>query len=371
MTATVGQLEATLAERFSYMRAESWDRNGLLVGDREREITGVRLALDPTLEVVERAREAGDNVVVTHHPAALVVPPAIVAGPGSGGVLFAALDTGIALVNAHTTLDRDPIAQRRLPELLGLEFQRHVESGFATTSVVTVYVPEAETARVLDAMWAAGAGEIGDYDHCSFDVQGTGRFIAPDGSSPAYGTAGSNTTVSERRVEVVCPPAGVAKVVAACVAAHPYEEPLVTVSERKLARNAASLGALCAAPSGMTLRSLAERCVEVFGRAPRVWGGADVGVSIVATATGSAGSLIDDARRQGADVLLGGEVRYHDAMAAGIPVIELGHDVSEWPLVDVLADAVRQTPGLDASRVTVEPPTYEWWAPSGPTDEER
>jgi hypothetical protein len=324
----------------------------------------VRVALDPTAEVVARAIEGGQNVVVTHHPAALSMPARLAPGAGPAGVLFAAAASGIALLNAHTNLDRDPAAQRRLPEILGLRPKAPLEGGTTAMAVVTAYVPPEAAADVTAAMSAAGAGRIGDYTACSFSVRGEGRFTVPAAGRPAIGSRGGSEAASEDRVEMVCPADRAFAVVGAARAAHPYEEPLITVTAVEMARNAACLGMVSDAPSAETLGSLAARCAQTFGRVPRVWGAADKPVSRVATSTGSAGSLLSAAASVQADVLVAGEVRYHDAMAAGgVAVIELGHDVSEWPLVTVLADAVREVADLDAATVSVEEPRYGWWTP--------
>jgi putative NIF3 family GTP cyclohydrolase 1 type 2 len=115
-----------------------------------------------------------------------------------------------------------------------------------------------------------------------------------------------------------------------------------------------------------TLEELAVSAAEVFGVTPRVWGDRGAHVTRVATATGSAGALIGDAISSGAQALVAGEVRYHDAVdaaAAGLAVIELGHDVTEWPLVTLLERVVREVAGLDHDDVHVLPATAGWWTP--------
>jgi hypothetical protein len=241
-----------------------------------------------------------------------------------------------------------------------------------TTAVVTTYVPSSHADAVRAAMADAGAGRIGDYTGCSFSVEGEGNYTVPVDGVPAIGRPGESESVAEKRVEMMCAPALASQVVRACTAAHPYEEPLVTATECQIARNDARLGMLSQTSDCTTLAELVMRCIEVLGATPRVWGDPERQIRTVATATGSAGSLIGDARLRGADVLVAGEVRYHDAMAAGgLAIVELGHDVSEWPLVGVLADAAQQTPGLDPVSVTVESPAYGWWTPTMRTGEER
>lgn len=364
MTAMVRDIERAIARRFPPERAESWDRVGLLTGDPDREVTGVALALDPTRAAIASAVEMGANVLVTHHPAFLGSPPAVLAGGGPGGVVFAALDAGVALINAHTNLDRDAAAQALLPAALGLEPLRALETAPMEMAVVTVYVPEDDAERLVAAMREAGAGRIGDYEGCSFTAAGVGAFVPGPSSRPAVGQPGQPSSASEARVEMVCPRAAVARVIAAAASTHPYEEPLVTASDVLIARNASALGMVCEAPRDLTLRGLATVAGATFNVTTRVWGDPDQPVRTLVTATGSAGSLVPVVAASGAQALVAGEVRYHDALEAvanGVAVLELGHDVTEWPLVGLLHKTVASIPGIDADAVHMLAATPGWW----------
>lgn len=125
-------------------------------------------------------------------------------------------------------------------------------------------------------------------------------------------------------------------------------------------------GQICKVPGkGQTLQQLAARCTSVFGRAPRVWGPADVPVSTAVTATGSASNLAEGILASGADVLICGELRYHAALdlsLAGLPIIELGHDLSELPLVAVLADAIAKA-GVPRDSIAVIDQSMNWRYP--------
>lgn len=253
-----------------------------------------------------------------------------------------------------------------LPVAMGLEPLHALESSLQPSAVVTVYVPAEAVDAVTSAMVGAGAGRIGDYTGCSFVGEGTGSFTASDDSHPAKGVAAEHSRVEESRVEMVCPRRSAVSVVAAAVSAHPYEEPLVTVSEIVLARNAARIGMISELPgrSAASLRSIADDASRRFGVSPRVWGDPERAVRVVATSTGSAGSLIPDAISAGADVLVAGEVRYHDALDAaesGLAIIELGHDVSEWPMVALLERVVLSIEGLDRESVRTLPAQAGWW----------
>jgi len=366
-TVRVSDIERALARRFPLEWAEEWDRVGLLAGDPAREVTGVLLALDPTRDAIRRAVALGANVVVTHHPAFLKTPNWLTPGRGAAGVLFEAMDSGVALINAHTNLDRAPAAGRLLPEMLGLTPVKPIERSTMPMCVVTVYAPESAAERIIDAMAGAGAGRIGEYEHCSFtSAEGTGAFTASGEARPAFGEAGEHTSTGEVRIEMVTPRGRSRGVVAAARAAHPYEEPLISSSDVEIGRSSARMGMLSLPPEPVTLAQLAATVARAFDVTPRVWGDPCSTLKRIATATGSASSLVGDVLASGADVLVAGEVRYHDALDAvenGLAIVELGHDVSEWPLVSLLTRAVRAVEGLSPDRVHVLPSTPAWWTP--------
>ena len=363
----VSDVERAVARNFPPEWAEGWDRVGLLAGDPQAPVTGVVLALDPTPSAMARALELGANVLVTHHPAFLEPPRWLTPGRGSAGVLFAAVSGGVALVNAHTNLDRAPAAGRLLPDALGLSVLHPIERSLLPLSLVTVFVPTAAAERVAEAMAGAGAGRIGEYERCRFvSGEGTGSFAPGAGSKPSTGERGVLSSAAETRLEMVAPRHNARGVASAARGAHPYEEPLITVADVEIARSSARMGMLCAAPVGLTVRALAVLAAGTFNITPTVWGDPDAPVARVVTATGSAGSLVSDVIASGADALVAGEVRYHDALDAsesGLTVIELGHDVSEWPLVNLLEQVVRSVKGLDPESVHVLPATPGWWTP--------
>lgn len=362
-TSVAGVVEAIHAA-FPPEWAELWDRVGLIAGDPDAPVSRVLVSLDPTRDALKRARKAGAQVLVTHHPPFLE-PPAHLT-PAAAGVSFEALSAGIALVAAHTNLDRAPDGATALPRVLGLDPGRPLEDALLPMSLVTVFVPSSHERAVADAMARAGAGRIGDYRGCSFATPGTGTFTPSGETAPYTGVVESMSSAEESRLEMVAPRQLAGAAVSAARENHPYEEPLITVAEVTIARGDARMGRVCELPEPVSLAAFVSRVSDLFGVTPRIWGSEDVTVATVATATGSAGSLVPAALRAGVDVLVAGEVRYHDAQAAaagGLCIVEIGHDVSEWPLVPVLAEAVALAPGLDAGSVLVDPPVVGWWTP--------
>lgn len=354
----------TIHECFPPHWAEPWDKVGLICGDPRATVTGVFVTLDPTAEAIAAALAVGANVIATHHPAFLE-PQTPLAGPGSRGIAWKATRHGVSLIAAHTNLDRAPAGAAALGEALRLPTGEPLERSMQSLAHISVFVPSEAADTVRAAMTEAGAGRIGEYEGCSFTAQGTGRFVPLVGASPHIGTIADPTQVPEERIETVCDPARSDHVVARIVEAHPYEEPLVIVAPVKIARGSARLGRICTVEP-VKLQDLASDVASRMDCVPRVWGEAGAKISRVATASGSAGGLLPDVIAAAADVLIAGEVRYHDALEAvaqGVCVIEVGHDVSEWPLVSVLADAIRETPNLDCTSVTVDSPTRRWWLP--------
>lgn len=360
---TVRELVRHLDEAFPFAWAESWDRVGLLVGDPSTRVSAVLVTLDPTAEALSMAAAHGANVLVSHHPAFLDPPDALT--PGAAGIAFQAAAMGIALVACHTNLDRAPEGADALARAVGLEPGTPLERSRQPVALVTVYVPDADSTRVIEAMTAAGGGRIGRYLGCSFSGLGIGSFVPGPGTEPFAGTAGERSSAEEVRLEMVCEPGSVGAVVAAARAAHPYEEPLIVVADSAIDRGVARLGRLSRVEEPITLRAFADQVADKLTVSPRVWGPPERSVSIVATLGGSGGSALPEAEAVGASVLLTGEVRYHSALEAlsrGVCVVEAGHDVTEWPLVPVLAAALRRHAALEKCVVTDEP-TRHWWAP--------
>ncbi len=363
----ISDIALALDRAFPTEWAEDWDRVGLLAGDPSREVTGVVLALDPTRKAIEEARARGANVLVTHHPAFLKTPSWLTPGRGAAGVIFAALDAGVALVNAHTNLDRSPEAGGLLPHALGLQPVGPIERSMMPMALVTVFVPPGHVDDVAQAMIGAGAGRLGEYSSCRFvSAEGTGSFTPSPAADPFAGRGGEPSSAAEVRLEMVAPRTRARGVAAAARSAHPYEEPLIAVADVEVARASARMGMLNRAPEGLTLRTLAAAASNAFAITPRIWGDPDAPLAHVATATGSAGSLVGDVLSSKAQALVAGEVRYHDALDAaemGLGIVELGHDVSEWPLVGLLERAVRVVDGLSDDDVYVLPATPGWWTP--------
>jgi len=195
---------------------------------------------------------------------------------------------------------------------------------------------------------------IGKYDHCAFAVPGTGIFRPLEGSRPKSGRVGKMERVREIRLETVVDESRWQSAVEGARAVHPYEEmawDLYPLQPRK----GAGLGRIGKVPA-VSFGDLATRAAEAFGANVRVMGRPPRLAHTVACVPGSGGGLLGEAAALGAQVLVTGELRYHQMTEAehlGVGVIEVGHDRSEMPAVDLLASALRKAPRLRAKGLRV------------------
>ena len=207
--------------------AAEWDNVGLLLGDSAREVRRVMTCLTVTPEsAAEAVREKAD-LLVSHHPILFRPVPKLTAASTEGRMLLDLVRAGASVYSPHTAYDNAPGGindglARRL-RLTNVRSLRSLPSGSQTKLVV--FVPDKDLAKVSDALFAAGAGRIGEYRECSYRLSGTGTFFATEATNPTIGTKGRREDVAEWRLEVVCPTGRVAEIVRAMRSAHSYEEP--------------------------------------------------------------------------------------------------------------------------------------------------
>jgi dinuclear metal center YbgI/SA1388 family protein len=337
---TVGDWLRALDEMFPPAWAEEWDSVGLQVGDRRWPAERVLVALDPASEVVAEARERRCGLLVTHHPLVLRPLERLDLADHVARVAMEAAGARISVVAVHTNADvARPGVTDALAESVGIEVTgvlRPTTSG-AQVKLVTFVPPEA-TAKVLDSVVSAGGGTIGEYTHCSFRVRGTGTFLPSERANPVVGERGELAEVEEDRLEVVVPRERLDAAVEALVDAHPYEE--VAYDAYPLAGGGLGFGRIGRLPEPATAAGLAHRCRERLGSEVRTTGDAERPVRTVALCGGAGAFLIPDSIRAGADALVTGDLKHHqalDAAEAGLTVIDAGHHGTERPFVPVLA----------------------------------
>jgi putative NIF3 family GTP cyclohydrolase 1 type 2 len=198
---TLSDVVGVLDRRYDPRGAESWDAVGLVTGDPDQPVRRVLLAVDPVQEVVEEAVAWGADLLVTHHPLLLRPVHGVATTTPKGRAVTALVRAGVALHVAHTNADvADPGVSDALAGVLGLADLRPLRAEPEEPSdKLFVFVPADDTDRLVDALAAAGAGRIGDYERCAWSTDGTGTFTAGPGARPTGGEVGRRERVPEAR----------------------------------------------------------------------------------------------------------------------------------------------------------------------------
>lgn len=339
----ISDLVQILGQWFPLALAAEWDNVGLLLGDASQPVQRVMTCLTVTPESADEAVRERVDLIVSHHPILFRPTKSLTASNGEGAMLLKLIRAGVAIYSPHTAFDNAPGGINDfLARRLGLTAVRPLRSLTTDKNVkLAIFVPEGDLGKVSDAVFAAGAGVIGQYRECSFRLAGTGTFFGSDASNPTIGQKGRREDVNEWRLEVVCPQSKVEGVVRALRGAHSYEEPafdLFPLAADPTRHGAGRIGTLSKA---LPLADFAELVkAQLQAGSVQIVGARSRPVQSLALACGAAGEFLHDAARAGADVFLTGELRFHDALAAqakGIAVVVAGHYATERPAVENLA----------------------------------
>jgi dinuclear metal center YbgI/SA1388 family protein len=347
-------------------KAAAWDPVGLQIGDPAAPVGSAAVCHEVSPWVVDATTADPPDLLVTYHPLLFQPTSRLVAGNSAGGRALRLARAGIALAVIHTDFDVAPGGTAAaLADALGLAGARGFGPVWAADSFkVVTFVPADRAAVVTEAMSDAGGGVIGNYSACSFRSEGTGTFFAGAGADPAAGSPGALNLEPELRIEMVASAGRLDAVVAALVAAHPYEEPAYDVYDRR--GDAGFAGRIGRLLHPIRLGAFAIGIEERLGGIVRVAGPRDREVRSVAVVPGSGSDFAPAAAAAGADVLVTGDVSHHRARAAvdrGVAVVDPGHLASERPGVKNLYAAMEQIiPGCVDLTADEE---IAWWRGDG------
>jgi dinuclear metal center YbgI/SA1388 family protein len=310
------------------------DKVGLQIGNLNRKVQNVMIALDVLDEVVDEAIAKGVQLIIAHHPLIFRPLQRITSEDPSGRLIEKLIKHDIAVYAAHTNLD---IAKGGVNDLLadalGL---KDTQVLFPTLEEklkkIAVFVPITHEEIVREALGKAGAGAIGDYQYCSFSSKGSGRFLPGYEANPFIGISGKLEVVEEIKIETIYPEYLEKNILSAMFKAHPYEEvayDLISLDNKGETLGLGRIGHV----SETTLKDFVEdvkRVLEV--NTVRVVGNLNAIVKKVAVLGGDGNKYFPHARFKGADVYVTGDFYYHtahDAAAQGLNVIDPGHNVEK------------------------------------------
>jgi dinuclear metal center YbgI/SA1388 family protein len=373
-------ITAALDAWFDPAWAEPWDAVGLVCGDPQQAVARIVVAVDPVPAVVEDAITAGAQLVLTHHPLLLTPVHSVSADDPKGALVHRLIQAGTALFVAHTNADvADPGVSDALADRLGVTSTSPLDPSYdRDRAKLVVFVPAADAERLVDALAAAGAGALGAYDRCAWTAEGRGTFRPLPGATPAIGEVGRIEQVPETRVEMVVPADRRAAVIAALRAAHPYEEPAFDLLAQVPMPGRRGLGRIGELAQPMTVRQFAAHAsarLPATAVGVRAAGDPDRLVRRVAVAGGACGSLVEVARRAGADAFLTADLKHHHVLEAvtehpdqPMALLDAGHYATEAPWLDAVAGRLRERFGttveVQVSRRVTDP-----WTVHAPSEE--
>lgn len=323
--------------------AEQWDNSGLQLGDPNSEISRIMVALEPTPDVIRSAIDESCQLLLTHHPLIFKPLKNISCSTVIGQQIFSAIRGNLAVMSIHTSFDIAPEGLNDLlARMIGLPECRPLKVTARRELVkLAVFVPSNHLDSLRSALLPFGA-ELGNYRDCSFSTPGMGTFTPLEGATPHIGTRGILEQVSEQRLELLLDRNDLARALKALLAAHPYEEPAFDIYPLLNEGSPLGLGRIGELPEPLPLSAYALQLKRQLA-APGLRYTGDPGRMIrrVALCSGSGASLLHDALRAGADLLVTGDVKYHEAREAidlGLALIDAGHFPTEIIMSAAVAD---------------------------------
>lgn len=322
--------------------AYDWDNVGLLVGDFDMDIKKILVVLEANEKVIDEAISKDVDLIVTHHPFIFKKMNKINTSDLKGKLIHKLIKNDIALYSMHTNFD---IAFEGLNdyfmEIIGIEETKVLD---ITSSEVlyklAVYVPTTHVEKVKESLAKAGAGHIGNYSNCSFSTQGIGNFKPLEGTNPYIGQIGEVESVEEVKIETIVPQRVLGGVINSMLNAHPYEEVAYDIYKLESKGKIYGLGRIGKLDSTINFKELCNNIKKKLNMSHiRVVGDLNSSIKKVAVVTGSGADMIKKAQRSGADVIITGDVKYHDAQDAldmSMNVIDCGHFDTEDIFKDVM-----------------------------------
>lgn len=324
---------------------EGYDNAGLIVGDADTEVNGVLVTLDCTEEVVEEAIRERCNLIVAHHPIVFKGLKKLNGKNYVERVVIKAIQNNIALYAAHTNLDHVQTGvNHRIADRLGLINRRILAPKQNLLCKLVVFCPHNHAEKVRSALFSAGAGEIGNYRECSFNLKGEGTFLGGENTNPYVGEKGKRHTEPETRIELLYQSHSERKILKAMYDAHPYEEvacDLYNLRNQDHTTGAGMIGELeHEMPETEFLAFLKDKMNAVCVRHTTM---RNKPVRKVALCGGSGSFLLENALRASADVFVTGDFKYHEFFDAEsrLVIADIGHYESEQFTVDLIEDHLK------------------------------
>jgi len=351
----VKQVYNIINSEIPFSLSENWDNTGLLVGDMEQEVKKILISLELTEKVLDEAIEKNIDLILTHHP--VIFGRISNFTKQSNVLLYSALKNEISIISAHTNADKKffreffPTTLRPIVKELQLFEPTENESMFK----VVVYVPEADADAVREAMFKKGAGYIGNYSNCSFNVNGIGTFRPGEGTNPYIGNIGTVEKVSEVRVETIVNEKDLNSVIDNMIKAHPYEEVAYDIYKLMIKGDKSGFGVITKLKKEITLIEIAKLLKKEYDMI-KVSGDPEKQIKKIVYCNGSGASFLRKAGESKADLFISGDLKYHDAQESlkdDLCLIDIGHYGSEKVFMRLMYDFLNGKDQLDSIDINI------------------
>ncbi len=337
----------------------------LQIGLTDAEATGALLCLDVTEAVLDEAIALGYNLVISHHPLIFKGYKSITGKDYVERCILKAIKNDIVIYSAHTNLDNAPEGVNfKIAEKIGLKNVRVLEAKENALLKLVTFVPVTRAEEVRTALASAGCGCIGNYDSCSYNVEGEGMFRALESANPYCGKIGELHVEKETRIETILPTYRKAEVIKALLAAHPYEEPAFDLYPLQNSWQQAGAGVIGELETPETELEFLKRIKKTFEvgclKHNRLTGRE---IQTVALCGGAGAFLMPLAIRNRADVFITGEIKYHDYFGHDTDILlaEIGHYESEQYTKEIFYTIIRDLfPNVEVqqSKINTNPIKY-------------
>lgn len=324
---------------------ESYDNSRLLYNSSNQEVNAVLVCLDVTEKIVEEAIAKGAGLIISHHPLIFSGIKALTGKNDAERAFIKAIKNDIAIFALHTNLDNvSQGVNAKIAEKLGIDKPTILAPKMGILKQLVVFVPKSNAEALSEALWAAGAGSIGEYDLCSFKSEGLGSFRPSAQANPRLGERGSLHHEEETRLEVLVEQHCLTRVLKAMHANHPYEEvahQIYTIENEHPTIGSGMYGDLAEPIDAMTLL---KQIKNTFGGMLRYTHLPASKIQRIAWCGGSGSFLLDNAKKVGAELFLSSDFKYHQFFEADneILIADIGHYENEQFTISLIAEYLRK-----------------------------
>jgi len=325
---------------------ENYDNSGLIVGSKNNEINAALIALDCIESTIDEAIEKGCNLVIAHHP---IVFSGLKRFNGSNYVertIIKAIKNDIAIYAIHTNLDNVVAGvNAKICDKLQLKNSKILSPKKNEFKKLVVFVPTEAKDIVLNALFSAGAGVIGNYSECSFNTSGTGTYTPDENSNPLKGEAGKREHADELRIETIIPSHAQGQIISTMISSHPYEEVAYDVYPVEITSAHIGSGMIGELENEMAAKDFLKHLKDTMKtECIRHTNLTSNKIKKVAVCGGAGSFLLNAATGQKADIFITSDFKYHQFFDAEneIVIADIGHFESEQFTIELLYDSLKE-----------------------------